>query len=44
MDIEPKNRTLGLEGPQEEGDPSPSSAEKGDRREESSRVHDFEKF
>jgi hypothetical protein len=34
VDIEPKTRTLGLEGTQEEGDPSPSSAEKGDRREE----------
>ncbi len=34
MDIELKTGTLGLEGPQEEGDPSPSSAEKGDRREE----------
>jgi hypothetical protein len=34
VDIEPKTGTLGLEGPQEEGDPSPSSAGKGDRREE----------
>jgi hypothetical protein len=34
VDIEPKRGTLGLEGPQEEGDPSPRSAEKGDRREE----------
>jgi hypothetical protein len=34
VDIEPKTGTLGLEGPQEEGNPSPSSAEKGDRREE----------
>ncbi len=33
-DIEPKTGTLGLERPQEEGDPSPSSAEKSDRREE----------
>ena len=34
VDIEPKTGTLGLEGPQEEGDPSPSGAEKCDRREE----------
>ncbi len=34
VDIEPRTRTLGLEEPQKEEDPSPSSAEKGDRREE----------
>ncbi len=34
VDIEPRTGTLGLEAPQEEGDPSPSSAETGDRREE----------
>ncbi len=34
VDVEPKTGTLGSEGPQEGGDPSPSSAERGDRREE----------
>ncbi len=34
VDIEPRTGTLGSETPQEEGDPSPSSAESGDRREE----------
>ncbi len=34
VDIEPRTGTLGPEEPQEEGDPSPSSAETGNRREE----------
>jgi hypothetical protein len=39
VDIEPTPGALGSEGSQEEGNPSPSSAEKSDRREEKMNGH-----